>query len=106
MFNQTIVSLITPPMMGAVAVIRMSGDDALEIAQQMFSRTITEPNRVYYGRIVDKQEIVDEVVLTYFKGPRSFTGEDVVEISCHGSMLVANQIISLAISLGIFIDNK
>ena len=100
MFNQTIVSLITPPMMGAVAVIRMSGDDALEIAQQMFSRKISEPNRVYYGRIVDKQEIIDEVVLTYFKGPRSFTGEDVVEISCHGSMLVANQIISLAISLG------
>ena len=56
MFNQTIVSLITPPMMGAVAVIRMSGDDALEIAQQMFSRKISEPNRVYYGRIVDKQE--------------------------------------------------
>ena len=100
MFNQTIVSLITPPMMGAVAVIRMSGDDALEIAQQMFSRKISEPNRVYYGRIVDKQETIDEVVLTYFKGPRSFTGEDVVEISCHGSMLVANQIISLAISLG------
>jgi tRNA U34 5-carboxymethylaminomethyl modifying GTPase MnmE/TrmE len=66
----------------------------------MFSRKISEPNRVYYGRIVDKQGIIDEVVLTYFKGPRSFTGEDVVEISCHGSMLVANQIISLAISLG------
>ena len=100
MFNQTIVSLITPPMMGAVAVIRMSGDDALEIAQQMFSRTILEPNKVYYGRILNKEEIVDEVVLTYFKAPRSFTGEDVVEISCHGSMLVANLIISLAISLG------
>lgn len=100
MFNQTIVSLITPPMMGAVAVIRMSGDDALEIAQQMFSRIILEPNKVYYGRILNKEEIVDEVVLTYFKAPRSFTGEDVVEISCHGSMLIANQIISLAISLG------
>ena len=100
MFNKTIVSLITPPMMGAIAVIRMSGDDSFLIAQKIFSRTIKEPNRVYYGRICNDEETIDEVVLTYFKAPHSFTGEDVVEISCHGSMLIAQQIITLILSNG------
>lgn len=98
--NNTIVSLITPPLMGAIAVIRMSGDEALNIASSIFSRPITKPNYVLYGAIKDEDEIIDEVLLTYFKGPKSFTGEDVIEISCHGSMLIANQIISLIIKKG------
>ena len=100
MNNQTIVSLITPPLNGAVAVIRISGDEALQIANDIFSKKISEPNKVLYGTILDHEEKIDQVVLTYFAGPRSFTGEDVIEISCHGSMLIANQIISLIISKG------
>lgn len=97
---KTIVSLITPPLNAAVAVIRMSGDEAKTIAQEIFSRLIEKPNHVYYGNIIDGKEIVDQVLLTYFASPKSFTGEDVVEISTHGSMLIANQVIELIISKG------
>lgn len=96
----TIVSLITPPLKGAVAVIRISGEKTLEIVQEMFSRKIEKSHYVYYGYIMNKEEKVDEVMLSYFKGPKSFTGEDVVEISCHGSMLIVDQIISLLLSKG------
>ncbi len=95
-----IVSLITPPLKGAIAVIRISGERTLDIGNSIFSRKIEKPNYVYYGHIKDNEEIIDEVMLTYFKGPKSFTGEDVIEISCHGSMLIANEIISLIISKG------
>ncbi len=97
---KTIVSLITPPLNAAVAVIRMSGDEAKTIAQEIFSRPIEKPNYAYYGNIIDGKEIVDQVLLTYFASPKSFTGEDVVEISTHGSMLIANQVIELIISKG------
>ena len=96
----TIVSLITPPLKGAVAVIRISGEKTLEIVQEIFSRKIEKSHYVYYGYILNKEEKVDEVMLSYFKGPKSFTGEDVIEISCHGSMLIVDQIISLLLSKG------
>ena len=96
----TIVSLITPPLKGAVAVIRISGERTLEFVQEVFSRKIEKSHYVYYGYILNKEEKVDEVMLSYFKGPKSFTGEDVIEISCHGSMLIVDQIISLLLSKG------
>lgn len=100
MNNQTIVSLITPPLNSAVAVIRMSGDEALNIANEIFSKRVSMANQAVFGTIIDGDEKIDQVILTYFASPKSFTGEDVVEISCHGSMLIANQIISLIISKG------
>ena len=98
--NNTIVSLITAPINAAVAVIRLSGDNSLEIAQNIFSRKIEKPNYAYVGKLTNNNEIIDEVVLIYYKAPRSFTGEDVVEISIHGSMLIANEVISLIIAKG------
>ena len=95
-----IVSLVTPPLKGAIAVIRISGDKTLEIVQSVFSRKIIESHKVYYGYIIDRDNKIDEVMLSYFKGPKSFTGEDVVEISCHGSMLIVDQIITLLLSKG------
>ena len=103
-----IVSLITPPMKGAVAVIRISGDESLSIINRIFSREIKESHKVYYGFIVNKEteEKIDEVMVSYFKGPRSFTGEDVVEISCHGSLIIVNQIIELCIKYGARISER
>lgn len=97
-----IVSLITPPIKGAISVIRISGDNTLNIVSNFFFKKIDKPNYVYHGYIIDSEnnEKVDEVLLTYFKGPKSFTGEDVVEISCHGSMIIANQIIALCLKFG------
>lgn len=98
----TIVSLATPPMMGALAVIRLSGPEAFSVVTKSFTKDLTKlkDKAIVYGKLFDDEELVDEVVAFCFVAPHSFTGEDVVEISCHGSMLIANEIISLMIKNG------
>lgn len=98
----TIVSLATPPMMGALAIIRLSGPEAFAIVTKSFTKDLTKltEKTIVYGKIFDDEELVDEVVAFCFVAPYSFTGEDVVEISCHGSMLIANEIITLMIKNG------
>lgn len=100
--NETIVALATAPFKSALAVIRISGDDAFSIVSQIFTKDITQINKrtSFVGKIIDNNETVDEVVLLAYKGPNSFTGEDLVEIICHGSNLISNQIIELIISKG------
>ena len=99
---ETIVALATPPMKSALAVIRLSGDDCFEILSKSFSKSLLglEKRNIFVGSIVDHGKVIDEVVLLAYKGPKSFTGEDSVEIICHGSMLVANEIIKCLISNG------
>lgn len=99
---ETIVALATPPLKSALAIIRLSGDDCFDVVSPMFNKDLREitEKTILYGAIVDGDEKIDQVVLLAYKGPRSFTGEDSVEIICHGSMLIANQIISLAIKHG------
>jgi len=101
MFN-TIVALATPPMKSALAIIRVSGDDCFDIVSKIVSKDIRSIDKrtLLICNIVDNNNIVDEVVLAIYKGPKSFTGEDLVEIICHGSMLIANQIISLLLKNG------
>lgn len=101
MFN-TIVALATPPLKSALAIIRVSGDDCFDIVSKVFSKDIRDikERTLLVGKIVDKDNIVDDVVIAVYKGPKSFTGEDLVEIICHGSMLIANQIISLLLKNG------
>ena len=99
---ETIVALATPPMKSALAIIRVSGDDAFKIVSKCFNKditTITE-RTLMFGNIVDNDKVIDEVVLAIYKGPKSFTGEDLVEIMCHGSMLIANEIIELLLKFG------
>ena len=99
---ETIVALATPPMKSALAIIRLSGDDVLSIVSKCFTRNIENITKkeMYYGSIVDNEQKIDDVVLLAYKGPKSFTGEDSVEIICHGSMLIANQIIQVLIKNG------
>ncbi len=105
--SDTIVAAATAPGMGAIAVIRLSGIDSLELCFRNFipvkpglnSQNI-EPNKVYFGRIVYQNEILDEVLVTYFKGPHSYTGDDIVEISCHGSEYIQYRIVELCIENG------
>lgn len=99
---EPIVALATPPLKSALAVIRISGDGCFEIVSKMFSRKINVEgkNKIFVGDILDGEELVDEVVLLAYKGPYSFTGEDSVEIICHGSMIIANQIVSICIKNG------
>lgn len=103
MWNDTVVALATPQGIGAIGVIRISGMNAIPIIEPMFpSKKISEqaPNTVHVGLLKDGNESLDEVVLTIFRSPRSYTGEDIVEISCHGSAYVQQSIIKAAVKRG------
>lgn len=101
---ETIVALATPPFKSALAIIRCSGDDCFEVVNKCFSKSILDikERTLLFGSIVDKNnnKKIDDVVLAIYKGPKSFTGEDSVEIMCHGSNLISNQIIELLLSNG------
>ncbi len=99
---ETIVALATPPLRSALAIVRLSGDDCFFIVSKFFTKDITkvEKSTIYHGFIKDEDELIDEVVLLAYKGPRSFTGEDSVEIMCHGSPLIFNRIIKVALKNG------
>jgi tRNA modification GTPase len=97
--KDTIAAVSTPPGEGGIAVIRISGKDALAILQAVFytKKSVSEiqNHRAVTGWISDGAESVDEVIVTYFQHPQSYTGEDVVEISCHGSMYISRRILEL-----------
>lgn len=103
--QETIAALATPPGEGALAVIRMSGPRALVVADTVFraakSPTAMEERQVAFGRIIDSHgEVIDEVLLTVFRNPRSYTGEDLVEISGHGGSLVASRVLAAVLEAG------
>ena len=86
---------------GALNVVRLSGPDSITICNNIFSRTIDRPRHAYFGQIRDtNNSVIDEVVLTSYVAPASFTGENLVEISCHGSSAVTAEIIRLCIKNG------
>ena len=99
---ETIVALATPPLKSALAIIRVSGDDCFDVVSKCFSKNIRSIDKrtLLTGEIVDNDIVIDQVVVAVYKGPKSFTGEDLVEIICHGSMLIANQIIECLIKNG------
>jgi len=100
--NDTICALSTANGMGAIAVIRVSGNETFPIVSSIFSKELSEKktHTAHFGVIKEKGEIVDEVLLTVFKNPHSFTGEDVIEIACHGSVYIQQQILKLLLSKG------
>ena len=102
-WDDTIVALATAPGIGAIGIIRLSGDKAIDIANDLFpSKDLTQQasHTIHVGVIKDKDAILDEVVISIYKNPRSYTGEDVVEISGHGSPFVLQQIINACIQHG------
>lgn len=104
MNRSTIVAIASPPGMGAVALLRLSGPDAFAIAARSFrGRPLAQwvPRSQHFGRIVAADGcVVDEVLLTAFPGPGSFTGEDVVEIACHGGIIVTKRILGVILAAG------
>lgn len=103
----TIVAISTSPGVGAIAVIRLSGAEAISIADRIYRSPVKDKslltqnaNTLHFGQIVFNDEIIDEVVIALFKGPHSFTGEDIVEISCHGSTYIQQKILEILISNG------
>ena len=104
--GDTIAAISTPPGRGGIGVVRLSGPAALEIAAGIFQSesraSLDAPNRAQFGHILDQTtgEQVDEAVLTYFKAPHSYTGEETVELSCHGSPIVLSRVLEMAIESG------
>jgi tRNA modification GTPase len=105
--NTTICAAATPPGTGALAVIRISGSEAFAITDKIFkspakNKKISSQaaNTIHFGRIFNGNELIDEVLVSVFKAPKSYTGEDLAEISCHGSMFVRQKILNLLIKYG------
>ncbi|WP_316823002.1 tRNA uridine-5-carboxymethylaminomethyl(34) synthesis GTPase MnmE [Pedobacter gandavensis] len=100
--NETIVALSTPQGIGAIGVIRLSGKDAITITNSVFSKDLLkqDSHTLHFGLIKDGDVVIDEVVVALFVAPKSYTKENVVEISCHGSNYIIQQIISLLIRKG------
>ncbi len=104
--NDTICALATAPG-GALGIIRISGTQSLEILSRIFTRDITvaQPNTIHYGHIVEcvaisSSQIIDEAMVSIFRAPHSYTGEDSVEISCHGSRYILNKVLELLVQHG------
>ena len=103
----TIIALSTAAGQGAIAVLRLSGSKAITTVDRLFkarsgkSLNTQKSHTVHLGDLMDKQSVVDEVLVTLFKGPHSYTGEDVVEISCHGSVFIQDKILRLFLDHGI-----
>ena len=105
-YNETIVALASPSGAGAIAVIRMSGNEAISIASQVFQSVSgkdiskQKTHTIHLGTIVDGAKIYDQVLVSIFKNPHSYTGENIIEISCHGSTFIQQQIIQLLLRKG------
>jgi tRNA modification GTPase len=104
--NDTIVALASPSGSGAIAVIRVSGNDAISICKSVFSSVSgkdiskQKSHTLHLGHIVDDEKVIDQVLLSIFKGTNSYTGENTIEISCHGSTYIQQQIIQLLLRKG------
>lgn len=101
--NDTIIALATPQGVGAIAVIRLSGKDAIKLTNEVFfgkNLEKQESHTIHFGTIRDGEKIIDEVLVSLFIAPKSFTKENVVEISTHGSSYIINQVIKLFLKKG------
>jgi len=102
-WSEIIVALATPPGIGAIGVIRLSGHGSISLVNELFPSKNVEAaagNTLHVGVLQHNDQLIDEVVLSLFKSPKSYTGEDVVEISCHGSTFIQQQIIEVCINKG------
>ncbi len=106
--NDTIIALATPSGVGAIAVIRLSGEKSIEIVNQFFKSkfgkkelTNVKSHTIHLGNIIENDRIIDEVLISVFKNPQSYTGENVIEINCHGSVYIQQEIIQLFIKNGV-----
>ena len=103
MFNDTIAAIATAPAMGAVSVIRISGPEAVETTGRLIHKDLSEAKgyTIHYATVYDNDEPVDEVLVSVFRAPKSYTGEDVIELGCHGGVYITRRILSLIYGTGV-----
>ena len=101
---KTIVAISTPAGNGGIGIVRMSGDNSLEILKKIFKPVKNgefEPNVMRLGEIIDSEgNVVDQVLVSYFKAPRSYTGEDICEVNCHGGYIASKKVLELLLENG------
>ncbi len=102
MNKDTIVAIATGNTKGAISIIRISGDDAFNITNSIIDKDISKMNgyTIEHATIKDEEDIIDDVLINIFKAPKSYTGEDVIEINCHGGLYVTKKVLALIISKG------
>lgn len=101
MSTNTIAAIGTGLTNSGISIIRISGDDSLKIIEKIFNNSSKlEPNKIIYGNIINEEEVIDTVLVSYFKAPKSYTGEDVVEINCHGGIQITKQILEYVLKSG------
>ncbi len=100
--EDTIVAISTSTGVGAISIIRLSGNDALTIASKVFTKDLTkvDSHTIHYGFIKDKNEKIDEVLVSVMKAPKTFTREDIVEINCHGGIATTNKVLEVLLENG------
>ena len=104
-FFDTICAIATPIAKGGVGIIRVSGETYKDVVKKFFNKEII-PNKINHGWIVHNNKKIDEVIVLYFVSPRSFTGEDVVEIQTHGSPVILKEILNLLLTNGARLATK
>ena len=100
MLNDTICAVSTALKDGAISIVRMSGEDSFEIIRKISHIKEIKPNTICYGHIYDGESMIDEVLISFFKEGKSYTGEDMVEINCHGGVFVTRTILNLLLKMG------
>ena len=102
--NDTIASIATSLGVGAISIIRVSGKDSISIVNKLFKGHDLEKEKshtIHYGHIVNNSEIIDEVLVSIMRSPKTYTMEDVVEINCHGGIATTNKVLELLILNGV-----
>ena len=103
MFDTTIAAISTALAPGAISIVRVSGEDAISIVQSIFNKDITKAKSytMHYGYIIDEnKQPVDEVLVSIFRAPKTYTREDIVEINCHGGVYITRKILTMVLSHG------
>lgn len=100
--EDTIAAISTALGVGAISIIRVSGNDSVSIVNKIFDKDITKvpSHTIHYGHIIDNNEIIDEVLVSIMRAPKTFTTEDIVEINCHGGISTTNKVLELVLSNG------
>jgi tRNA modification GTPase len=99
---ETITAIATAHGVSSISIIRVSGNDALEIANKLSHREEIRPRHAYLTSLYNRHdELIDQAILLYFKAPYSFTGEDIIEFQCHGGMIVAQEVLDTILSMGV-----
>ena len=100
--EDTIAAISSALGVGAISIIRLSGESSIEIINKIFSKDLTtaQSHTIHYGHIIDNEEIIDEVLVSIMKAPKTFTKENIVEINCHGGISTTNKVLELVLSNG------